>query len=83
MAAELGIQLRLETSVSEVDISNRVVNAQGEKISFDKLVFASGGRARKRDGALNLRTIADAELLYSTLKTEQLLSIVGGGWVLR
>ena len=81
MASELGIQLRLETSVSEVDISNRVVNAQGEKISFDKLVFASGGRARKRDGALNLRTIADAELLYSTLKTEQRLSIVGGGWL--
>ena len=81
MASELGIQLRLETSVSEVDISNRVVNAQGEKISFDKLVFASGGRARKRDGALNLRTIADAELLYSTLKTQQRLSIVGGGWL--
>ena len=81
MASEFGIELRLGTVVSDVDFSQRVVNVQGEKTAFDKLVFASGGRARKQDGALNLRTIADANRLYSTLKTEKHLSIVGGGWL--
>lgn len=81
MASQLDIELRLGVVVNEVDVSNRVVSLQGEKIHFDKLVFASGGRARKIDGALNLRTIGDAEKLYSTLKSEKQLSIVGGGWL--
>ena len=81
MASQLDIALKLGTVADEVDISNRVVRLKGEDISFDKLVFACGGRARKRAGALNLRTIGDAEKLYSTLKTEKQLSIVGGGWL--
>jgi len=80
-ASEFNIELKLGHIVSSVDFSQRVVNVQGEKTGFDKLVFASGGRARKQAGALNLRTIADANRLYSTLKTEKHLSIVGGGWL--
>lgn len=81
MACEFNIELKLGVAVSSVDLSQRLVNVQGEKIGFDKLVFASGGRARRHAGALNLRTIADADRLYSTLKTEKHLSIVGGGWL--
>jgi len=81
MASQFNIELKLGTVVDKVDMSNRVVSINGEKTGFDKLVFATGGRARKRPGALNLRTIADAETLYSTLKTEKNLSIVGGGWL--
>ena len=81
MATQLDIELRLDTVASEVDVFNRVVNLPGENISFDKLVFASGGCARKIPNALSLRTIGDAEQLYSTLKTAKQLSIVGGGWL--
>ena len=47
MASQLDIELKLGTVADEVDISNRVVRLKGEDISFDKLVFACGGRARK------------------------------------
>ncbi len=81
MASEFGIELKLGAAADSVDLSGRTVNVQGEILSFDKLVFASGGRARERAGALKLRTITDADCLYSKLKTEKKLSIVGGGWL--
>ena len=81
MASEYGIELKLETSIDSVDLSRRIVNFQSESLSFHKLVFACGGRARERAGALSLRTISDADRLYSNLKSEKNLSIVGGGWL--
>ena len=81
MASQFQIELKLGTVVEAVDMHHRLVKTRDESIGFDKLVFASGGRARTRDGALSLRTIADAEKLYATLKTEKQLSIVGGGWL--
>ena len=81
MASEFNIELKLGVKANAVDLSQRFVNVHGEKIGFDKLVFASGGRARQQAGALSLRTIADADRLYSTLKTEKQLSVVGGGWL--
>lgn len=81
MASDAGIELKLGSTVERVDMDNRVVHAGGQQLAFDKLVFACGGRARKREDALSLRTLADADALYTTLKTQQRLSIVGGGWL--
>ena len=81
MASGFGIEHKPGSVVDRVDVGNRTVGVQGESFSFDKLVFASGGRARERAGALKLRTIADADRLYSKLKTEKKLSIAGGGWL--
>ena len=54
MASEFGIELKPGSVVDRVDVGNRTVGVQGENLSFDKLVFASGGRARERAGALKL-----------------------------
>ncbi len=81
MAIEFGIELNLGARVDIVNMHERVVSAEGQQIPFDKLVFACGGRARKRSNALSLRTLADADHLYATLQTEKRLTIVGGGWL--
>jgi 3-phenylpropionate/trans-cinnamate dioxygenase ferredoxin reductase subunit len=81
MAAEYGIELKLGAAVEQVDLSQRLVSVAGEQIAFDKLVFATGGRARTRDGALRLRTLSDADQLYNTLRREQRLTVIGGGWL--
>ena len=81
MANRFDIQLDLDASVDRVDVKERVVHAGGKKIEFDKLVFASGGRARKLEGALSLRTLHDADHLYQTLRSEKTLAVIGGGWL--
>lgn len=81
MADRFDIQLKLAMSVDEVDLNKRLVSTGGNKFEFDKLVFATGGRARKLENALSLRTVNDADHLYRTLQSEKRLSVVGGGWL--
>ena len=81
MAADHGIELNLGAAVEQVDLSQRQVCVAGEQIAFDKLVFATGGQALTRDGALRLRTLSDADRLYQMLKHEQRLTVIGGGWL--
>lgn len=80
-AQELDIDLKLGVEVTQVDTDNRVVHTDGQTLTFDKLVFANGGYARRYDNALSLRTITDAEKLYTAVKREKNLSVIGGGWL--
>ncbi len=87
--AKAGVELRLGHSVAAIDRgAQRLSLAGGESLSYDKLVIATGGRARKLSvpgaqlGAIFcLRTIADVVLLQPQLRRGRRVVIVGGGYV--
>ena len=62
--------------------------ADGEALVFDRLVLATGARARRialpgleLDGVLELRTSADADRLKAALRPGTHLAIIGGGYI--
>ena len=91
--AENGVDLRLSQRVEAVDRGDRRVRlGDGDVISYDHLILATGARARRLpiegadlDGVMVLRTAADAEALKTVLTPERhrvkRLVIIGGGYV--
>ncbi|MBS0294886.1 MAG: FAD-dependent oxidoreductase [Proteobacteria bacterium] len=87
--AEENIALRLGVRVQRIDRAAReVVLEDGERLSFDALILATGSTARKLPvpGAddprvLELRDAADADRLKAALKPGTRLVIVGAGYV--
>lgn len=62
--------------------------AQGQPVAYDRLVLATGGRARKPDipgssldGVYTLRCLDDAARLRGVLQPGRRLLVVGGGWI--
>ena len=65
-----------------------VALSNGDRLSYDRLVLATGARPRKltvdgleRDDARVLRTFNDAKALYGNLKPGCRLTIIGGGFI--
>ncbi|MDO5499041.1 MAG: FAD-dependent oxidoreductase [Propionibacteriaceae bacterium] len=87
--AELDLDFRPKTTVTAIDRARHEVElADGERIGFDKLILAMGGRARALpvpggdlDGVLTLRTLADVEQLKDRLTEGARIVVVGGGWI--
>lgn len=87
--AENGVDLRLSARVERLDREAKTVVLQdGERIPYDKLVLATGARARRLPvegatlaGVLELRTAADADALKAALGPGKRLAVVGGGYV--
>jgi NADPH-dependent 2,4-dienoyl-CoA reductase/sulfur reductase-like enzyme len=69
--AEHGIDLRLRTVVGRVDTSSSALELEsGERVSYDRLVLASGATPRKPsahgselEGVFTLRTLADSSAI--------------------
>src|SRR5262245_15263750 len=67
--AEKGIQLRLGTRAAAIDAKKKHVEVEeGERIAYDRLLVATGGRNRpvsipgaELDGVLQLRTVVEWE----------------------
>jgi 3-phenylpropionate/trans-cinnamate dioxygenase ferredoxin reductase subunit len=81
-----GVDLRLREFVSRIDRANRQVLLRGgEKLGYDRLVLATGGRARRLGGKDQhvhyLRTLDDALKLRRNLEDAEIVGIVGGGLV--
>ena len=87
--AEAGVDLRLSSPVAALDLDAREVRlADGHAIGWDRLVIATGARARPLPvpgadlyGVLALRDAADAEALKTTLGPGRRLAVIGGGYV--
>src|SRR5258706_4458910 len=87
--AEHDVSLRLCTQALAIDRQRRLVHvADGQSVPYDRLVLATGARARKAPFAgaslpavLELRTAADAERLKVALRPGAKVIIVGGGYV--
>jgi 3-phenylpropionate/trans-cinnamate dioxygenase ferredoxin reductase subunit len=83
------IDLLLDRRAVEIDRTARqVALADGARLAFDKLVIASGSRARRisvrgaeLDGVCYLRSVADAIDLKARLLQASEIVIVGGGFI--
>lgn len=83
------VEMRLGVRVEKIDrpCKNLIVSG-GASVDFDKLIIATGGRARKLavpgaglDNIFYLRTIADVEALQPHMTAGRRLVVVGGGYV--
>lgn len=87
--AEANIDLRTSTRVVAIDRAAKTVTlSTDEVLNYDKLIIATGARARKLvlpgsdlDGFLELRTIEDAEGIKAWFKPGFRLAVIGGGYV--
>ena len=86
--AEEHIELRLNARVEAIDRWNKQVCLGGERIPYDRLIIATGARARKLplpgaelDGVLALRSADDAEALKKALGPGKTLAVIGGGYI--
>ena len=84
-----GIELRLGIRVLAVDRASRTVSlSDGATLEYDKLIFATGSRARSLtmegaglDGVSTLRTLADATSLRERVRPNAHLVVAGGGYI--
>lgn len=88
-----GIEVLLGATVTQLDVKNSTVvysedNAPGQKLTFDKVLVATGGSPRKLfipgselSGIHTLRTPEDATAILSKAKKGQKMVIVGGSFI--
>lgn len=83
------IELLLEKRVVSIAVADKMLTLQdGTSLVWDKLVFATGARARmpqidgvELDGVVTLRTMADARSISERLSTIKKVVIIGGGFI--
>jgi 3-phenylpropionate/trans-cinnamate dioxygenase ferredoxin reductase subunit len=86
---ELEATWRLGEAATALDLGERSVRlASGEALGFDRLVIATGSRARRWPGSggelpgvLTLRNLDDATALREELGRQRRIAIVGAGFV--
>ena len=84
-----GITLRLSVRATQIDRQGKaVVLESGERLAYDKLIIATGARARRLPlpgadcAALHeLRNVADADRLKAVLGHAKRIAVVGGGYI--
>ena len=80
--ADHGIDLRLGTRVSALRADEHVIEA-GERVSYDKLLLATGSAPRRLpddEALLHMRRRGDSDAIKATFGDGRLV-IVGGGWI--
>lgn len=83
------IELRLDCRVTALDRAARaVLLADGERVPYDSLVLATGGRVRtlpvpgaELTGVAYVRTLADAKVLKPAIESATNVVVVGGGFI--
>ena len=86
---EQEIDLKLGVSASRLDTTNRTVELEsGESLCFDKLLLATGSRARKLDipgnrldGVHYLRTIGSSRRLAGDIEKGSKVVLIGAGFI--
>ncbi len=83
-----GVDLRLGTTVTELDLSGHQVRAGEDSTGYDRLLVATGSRPRRLAAAEDsgapvayLRTIEDSQRLRAAFTPGAHIVIVGGGWI--
>ncbi|HEX9614625.1 MAG TPA: FAD-dependent oxidoreductase [Bacteroidota bacterium] len=80
------VTLHLSRTAKSIDLRGRtVVDDQGTRYSFEKLLFATGGRVRvlpyKVDGIIYFRTLDDYRNLKALTEQGQRFAVIGGGFI--
>ena len=86
---EQQIELRLGVAATRVDPQARTVElADGERVEFDRLLLATGGRERRLsvpgselDRIYYLRTLADSDRIAGELQSGRRLVVIGAGFI--
>ncbi len=86
---ERDIEMRLGTMVERVDAEKRTLGLRGgERIEFDQLLIATGGRNRRfpipgldLPGVYDLRTVADADRIREAIGRGGRAVVVGMGFI--
>lgn len=86
---EHGVDLRLSTEVLAIDRrAARVELSDGKTLAYDKLLIATGSRARLLDvpgaglaGVHTLRDVDDSRAIAAAIETGSRFVVVGGGYV--
>ncbi|KWW99961.1 Ferredoxin--NAD(+) reductase [Carbonactinospora thermoautotrophica] len=83
---DAGIELRTGSAATSLDLDAGVVRlSDGDRVSFDRLLLATGGRARTLPGDYQrvryLRSLADADRLRTELPAAGHVVIVGAGFI--
>lgn len=87
LRAELGVDLRLGTTATGLDVEGRVVRLGDEGIRYDALVIATGAAARTLPGSAGLagvhtvRTAAEALAVRTALDAGARTVVVGAGFI--
>jgi 3-phenylpropionate/trans-cinnamate dioxygenase ferredoxin reductase component len=81
-----GVKLHLGRQAQTLDPPNkRVTDDQGTVYTFDKLLIATGGTARRLpfggDDIIYYRTVADYKRLRALTKQGQTFAVIGGGFI--
>jgi 3-phenylpropionate/trans-cinnamate dioxygenase ferredoxin reductase component len=80
--AEQDIDLRLGTRVTALDpAAHEVETAEGERLTYTKLLLATGSNVRRLADALTLRTLDDSDRLRAAFREGVRVVIVGAGWI--
>ena len=87
--SEQGVDLRLGNPATSLDAEQHVLTlADGETLSYDKLLIATGSSARALDvpgadldGVLYLREMQESEALKARFADGARIVIVGAGWI--
>ncbi len=75
------IELLRGRRVTHVSPHLRTAVVGGQELRWDRLVIATGARARTLPGALSLRTLDDAHALAARLTAGTRLAILGAGFI--
>lgn len=82
------IELRLGVRVTAIDTVARIVEAGGDRLRYDRLLIATGGRARRPNvpgsdlpGVHLLRTVADARAIRADAERGGRAAVIGMGFI--
>lgn len=83
------IEIRTDCGVKSINVDEKVVtDVNGNRIPYDRLLMATGGRPRpleisgnELEGIFYLRTLDDAAKIRGALKDASCATVVGGGFI--
>jgi 3-phenylpropionate/trans-cinnamate dioxygenase ferredoxin reductase subunit len=86
---EHDVELRASATAESLDVGGRAVAlADGERVSYDALLLATGAEPKRPpipgvdlDGVHVLRTFADSDALRAVIDAGGRLVVVGAGWI--
>ena len=85
--SEREIRLRLDSPVADVDLDAHLATVRGELVRWERLVIATGARARRIpgisdvEGVHHVRTLTEARRLRERLEPGTRLALIGAGFV--
>jgi 3-phenylpropionate/trans-cinnamate dioxygenase ferredoxin reductase subunit len=87
--AEHAVELSLDSAVTSFEPASRTVTtAAGERLSYDKLLLATGSKPRRLDvpgadldGVYYLRNVEDSERIKIEFARAKRVVIIGAGWI--